>query len=288
MNKDHFEPSAPKPNPAAARAQPPDVGPQVRPRLRPIALPTEHGGWGFLIEPILLGMLVAPSWAGFALSLAAFGAFLARHPLELAIGDWRRGKRFLRTTWAERFAVLYGLVALGGFGLALRLAEGSFWAPLVLAAPLALVQLGYDLKKRSRALAPEFAGAAALGFAAPAIALAAGWGLGPALVLWAVLMARALPAILYVRVLIRRSRGVDVSTTPALLAHALALVGSAALALVGFVPWVAGLAMGLMLARAVYNVQPSRPALPAKRIGFQELGYGLGTVALVALGFVLH
>ena len=46
--------------------------------IRSVALPTEHGGWGFLAEPILPGLLVAPSWAGLLLSLAALAVFLDR------------------------------------------------------------------------------------------------------------------------------------------------------------------------------------------------------------------
>jgi hypothetical protein len=32
--------------------------------LKSVALPVEHGGWGMLGEPLLLALLVAPSWAG--------------------------------------------------------------------------------------------------------------------------------------------------------------------------------------------------------------------------------
>ncbi len=46
--------------------------------IRPIALPVEHGGWGLLFEPIVLGLLLAPSPAGLFISLGATGAFLAR------------------------------------------------------------------------------------------------------------------------------------------------------------------------------------------------------------------
>ena len=49
-----------------------------RVRIRSIALPTEHGGWGFTLEPILLGLLVAPSAAAWEISAAALGIFLAR------------------------------------------------------------------------------------------------------------------------------------------------------------------------------------------------------------------
>ncbi len=87
-------------------------------RLRPIALPTEHGGWGLLGAPILLGLWVAPSVAGAWLSLAALAAFLTRQPLKLALGDRRRGKRFPRTIWADRFALFYSAIALGAFAAA--------------------------------------------------------------------------------------------------------------------------------------------------------------------------
>jgi hypothetical protein len=32
-------------------------------RWRAVALPTEHGSWSFVGEPILLGLLLAPGWA---------------------------------------------------------------------------------------------------------------------------------------------------------------------------------------------------------------------------------
>ena len=58
-------------------------------------MPDEHGGWGLTAEPALLGLLVAPSWAGAALGIAAFLAFLVRTPLKLVLVDRWRG-RWLR------------------------------------------------------------------------------------------------------------------------------------------------------------------------------------------------
>src|SRR5687768_12096120 len=86
--------------------------------LRAIALPTEQGGWGLLAEPLLLGVLVAPSVAGGAVALAATGAFLFRHPARLAFSDWLRGVRYPRTGIAFTVAVAYGAVALAGLGAA--------------------------------------------------------------------------------------------------------------------------------------------------------------------------
>src|SRR5437764_14320935 len=85
--------------------------PQNRVRLKTIALPVEHGGWGLSLEPVALGLLVAPSLPGLFLSVATLAAFLARHPLKLIMADRRRGRRFARTPVAERFVLLYILIA---------------------------------------------------------------------------------------------------------------------------------------------------------------------------------
>jgi hypothetical protein len=65
-----------------------------RPAWRSVAIPSEHGGWGLTLEPVLLGLLIAPSVGGLALGIAAFGAFLVRTPLKLVFVD-RRHPRWL-------------------------------------------------------------------------------------------------------------------------------------------------------------------------------------------------
>src|ERR1044072_6957233 len=132
-------------------------------RLKTLALPTEHGGWGITLEPVVLGLLVAPSLAGAGLALATVGAFLARHPLKIVTGDRRRGRRFARTPYAERFALVYAAAALRGVALSIYASiDYMFLLPLAVAAPLALVQLWYDAKGQSRGLVPEVAGSGAL------------------------------------------------------------------------------------------------------------------------------
>ncbi|MCA9913783.1 MAG: YwiC-like family protein, partial [Anaerolineae bacterium] len=109
------------------------------PKLRPIALPTEHGGWAFLYEPILLGLLLAPSVAGFLLSISGVFVFLLHQPLKLAMKDRIRGRRFPRTNWAERFVLGYGTVALLAFALVFFTNSHDFLLSLSLGVPFALV-----------------------------------------------------------------------------------------------------------------------------------------------------
>src|SRR5205085_11943807 len=154
----------------------------ARVRLKTVALPVEHGGWGLSLEPVVLGLLVAPCWPGLFFAVATVGAFLARHPLKIVAGDRRRGRRFPRTPVAERFALLYAVAAALGLLAAIKTAVGvEFLLPLALSAPLVSVQLIYDAKGRSRELLPEVAGSIAMASVAASVALAGGWTLAAAL-----------------------------------------------------------------------------------------------------------
>lgn len=253
-------------------------------RLKSIALPAEHGSWDFLIEPMILGLLVAPSWTGLALCIGVFGVFLVHQPLKIALKDRLRGKRYPRTAYAERFAALYGVIALLGLGLAALLTEHAFWLPLLLALPLASVQLVYELRSEGRALLPELLGASALGASASAVALAAGFDLLPALLLWALIALRVVPSILYVRARLREARGQVGNLSGAIVAHVGALGLVVALLFAGQVNIVAVVASGMLLARLFlwgWRVQP------AKVVGVQEVVIGLVYAVLAAFGVVL-
>lgn len=253
----------------------------ARPRLRPVALPTEHGGWALLLEPAVAGLVAAPTGAGAALALAALGAFLARHPLGLALADRLRGRRYPRTALAAGFAVGYGLAALAAAGVAALLAPAPFWPALLGAAPLALAQLAYDMRRRSRALLAELAGALALAALAPAMLLAAGCGPAAALVVWALLAGRAAPAILYLRCRLRRARGEAAPAGPAALAHAAALLLAGGLVTLGLAAWPAAAAMALLLLRMASGLAPGARPAPAATIGMQELGVGVLSALLI-------
>ncbi len=256
--------------------------------VKAVALPIEHGGWGFLLEPVLLGLVLAPSPAGFALGAAALAAFLARHPLRLVLSDRRRHVDTPRTSLAEAFAFAYATAAAGFFAVAMATARSSFWIPLAFAVPLGLVQLAFDARLRARELLPELAGAAALGATISMIALAGGWPLTSALALWLIMAVRATASVLYVRARLRLDRGLAAPTTATWVFHVLSLGLVAALALAGWAPWLAVGAFGALLLRAAQGLSALRRPVRPQVIGFREMGYGLLTVLLVALGYLLR
>jgi hypothetical protein len=250
--------------------------------LRAVALPTEHGGWGFTLEPVILGLAVAPSWAGAGLAALALAVFLARRPWRLLIED-RRGRRWLpRTATAARVLAVAAATAAAGLALAGLRGDPRFWWAGAAALPAAAAQIGADLTRRNRAFLAEAAGALAMGAAAPAIALAAGWEAGPAFALWAVIAGRALPSILLVRAQIRRSR--DQAARPAAThaAHGAAAATLGALAAAGALPWAAaGTVAGLW---AWAGLSLSRPPVPARALGWTQMAAGLLVVGATAAG----
>ena len=253
--------------------------------IRSIALPSEHGGWGFLIEPILLGLLVAFSWQGALFALAAVGAFLIHQPLKIATKDRLRGRRPPRLIWAERFVVVYGLSALLPTLVLLFIAGTTFLIPIALAVPLAATQLYFDLRNQSRQLLPELCGAAALAMIAPAIVILADASFIIAASLWFILTLRALVSVLYVRSRIRLKGGKATSPVTVWTIHALALLSMVLLAAAEIAPILVVIPFIILFFRAAVGLSRLAPDHSVKAIGFQEIGFGLMTVIIVALGF---
>jgi hypothetical protein len=255
-------------------------------KYKSVALPASHGGWGFLLEPVLLGLLVAPSAAGWWLGVAALGVFLLQQPLKLLLSDAFRQRWYPRSTAAARFTSLYGLLTATGLALTTLTSQHFFWLPLLLAIPLALIQLYYDIQNRGRELAPEISGAIALGATAPAIAIAGGWLAGLALGLWLVLLVRAWASVVYVRAKLRFERGQAVAKWPVWLVHLVGLVTLGSAAYFEWVPWLAVAALAVLGGRAVIGLLPHERPVKARTVGFQEMGFGVLTVALTGLGYL--
>jgi len=243
--------------------------------LRPLALPSEHGGWGILLEPVAIGLLVAGSWSGALIGTAAVFAFLARHPLKLALQDAVRGRSYPRTRYCRLLAFSYlvvGAIALGG---AVAIVGVRILIPFALAAPLALVQVVYDARNRSRELFPELSGAAAMSSVAAVIAMAGGMAIAPALGLAGIVVAHSLPSIVLVRALLRGG-----PSWPAIAVHVIAVI-----AVTPFAPPLATVAMIVLFLRAIWSL--THGAVPANTIGWREIVFGAITVTLVAAGYAM-
>ena len=145
---------------------------------------------------------------------------------------------------------------------------------------MGLTQILYDANNKSRALLPELAGTTAMASSAVAIAIAGHMRIVPAFALAGILVARAVPTILYVRALLLRSHGREASSWLPLALHALAI---ALVAL--FAPRMAVAAMVALFARAAWGL--AHPPPRAKKLGWTEVVWGVVTVAFAIFPGIL-
>ncbi len=249
---------------------------------RAAALPSEHGGWGLTLEPVLLGLAVAWSSAGVALGLAAFLAFLVRTPLKLVAIDVRRRRWLDRSRLALRIAFAELALLAAAVAVAAIRAGWSWLVPALIAGPLVAIELSFDIRSRGRRLLPELCGALGITAVVASIALAAGQSERLAAGLWMILAARALGAIPFVRVQIMRLRRGHGPVWQSDLAQLVGVV-VAVLAVVADRRLLLGL-VGVVVLALIQLGWVRRAPVPAKVVGLRQMGMGLALVAVTALG----
>ncbi len=254
--------------------------PRPRSALRAVALPSEHGGWGLTGEPVLLGLLVAPSVSGALLGIGALAAFLARSPLKLALVDQWRHRRLPRTVMAAVLAAAE-LACLGGLLSVVALRSGrAWWLPLVAALPLVGVEMWFDMRSRGRRLVPELSGALGIASIAVAVARAGGASWTMSLGLWTVLAARSIGAIPFARAQVMRWRHRPAPLSGPRAAQAVAVVIGGAGWAAGALPLASWVALAAFAGWALWSLH--RPPVQPKRLGYSQMVFGVALVLVTA------
>ena len=258
------------------------VSPSPSASFRSLVLPREHGSWALALEPVALGLLVAPSAAGAWLGTAVTAGFLARRPLKLALTlSPDEPRRLGAAQWA---AVLAAVALAALFQAGLTAGTGALW-PLLLSVPFGAAFLWFDLRHAMREAEAELCGSIAFAFTPAAFAVLDGWAAGPALALAALMLTRSAPTVLTVRAYLRMAKKQAASAWPALAAALGFLAGLAGLQAAGLLPF-AAVALGALLAlRSAWLLSRFAPKWSARRVGFGEALLGLLFLAAAALAY---
>ena len=266
---------------------------------RTLVIPTEHGGWSWLLVPFLVGALVgslagqpAP-YSGLAIVFTLIGglsAYMSRQPatalMRIRRGRGRKADESLALAWTVGFAVvaalcLAGLLALGRSALA------------ALILPFAAVLVMYLLAARGgratlRALSMELTGAVGLALMAPAAYIAATGAMdATAWKLWVLLALQNALGVLYVRVRLADTHERPAGRRLLLGGHGAALLIVAAGAALAWWSWLAVVPFAGFLLRADWVYAAARPVPNVKRFGFTEVGVEIAGGLLIAAGFLL-
>lgn len=252
-------------------------------KLSQIALPTEHGSWGFLLEPLVAALALAFSSGGFWISIMVIGAFLARRPLQVFIAQRKAPGDEMRMA-ALKFVVLFSFVAAIGLVLVLLTSSLAVLIPLATALPVAVFQLYIESTTRGRQLVAELAGALVMPASAASIILADGGGWPFAAAVWFFFAARFVPSILYIRNRLNLEKGKASSMILPAAMHAGAFISVALVAFAGHLPMLVIPAFAVLLARSIYGLSRYRRRVKAMKIGVSEVVYGLVVVAALVAG----
>ena len=256
--------------------------PTERSAWRAVAMPAEHGGWGLTLEPVLLGLLVAPSWAGASIGAAAFLAFLARTPAKLVAVDKRRDRWLARSRLAFLVAGAELLLIAALVAAATWSAGWQWWLPALVALPLVAVEWSFDIRSRGRRLLPELCGAVGIGASAAAIIIVDGGAATLAIGCWLVLAARSLGAIPFVRSQIVQARRGVLDTRSSDLAQVAAVGLATTAAVLDRAVLLGALGVAALAGLQLWWVRRAPPAV--KVLGMRQMALGLSLVVVTALG----
>ena len=243
-----------------------------------VVRPKEHGSWSLAFEPLVLGLLVAPSWPGALLAGALAAAFFARRPLRLAWSEPAPGRR-RRARLALVLCVGTACATLGG---AIALAGLAWLVWLVPAAAAAAVFAWFDTRGAGREEAAELAGSAAFALTPSALAILGGLSAGPAAALGLMMTARSVPSVSLVRAFLRAAKTGVRRDGPAVALALVALAAAGLLAARGWAPAAAPAAAATLALRTLVVLIWLRPAWRARTLGMVETVLGLAYAGALA------
>lgn len=243
-----------------------------------LVLPKEHGSWSLALEPLALGMLVAPSAAGGALAFAAVAVFFLRRPLKLLSS----GKPDPRIPLASGVVIALSTLAAASLFLAVVFGGTKNLWPLIPAAMAGIGFAWFDSRNEGREGAAEMCGAMAFAVLPATFAKLAGWSVTESAAIAIVMLVRSVPTVSFVRTYLRRNKGHAISPAPAFVAAGLGWFLTAWLVFMHLAPWPAVALAAFLAARAFWVLAGNR-RFSAKKIGMIELAFGIVMVLTLAV-----
>jgi 4-hydroxybenzoate polyprenyltransferase len=260
---------------------------KLRKKLR---LPREHGAWGMLYTPWVLGALVAWQEPGrlALLLLAMTFVFIGR---ESVLYWWRARANGRDADSAPRMAVIY-LALAGACGAPLLLIGLYGLMPVGLAAGLLLLwNAGQAVKREERTVTTEVVGIAGLSLTAPAAYYVSygSWDLTAAW-LWLASVLYFVSSVFYVKLRVltahaKRPEPVLRARQQCMAYHAVLVVTVATLVAAGHWHPFLLTAYVPVVVRAVYHLIRPTKELVLKKVGYTELGYSLVWLGFAVAGF---
>jgi hypothetical protein len=173
--------------------------------------PREHGSWSLVLEPLVFGLIIFPSFAGLIFCLAVLSLFLARRPWQRHFAD--EGVRRRQAVRVFCSLVVLG-AALAGLALIFRvgklcLTNRVFFLSAMVSVGAAIFSLCLEGRPEKRTLVGEVAGAFAASSKPLFLGFLAGSTPNHSLLASVFVCARCVVSVIAVRNAIRVLKGIQ-------------------------------------------------------------------------------
>jgi len=250
--------------------------------LKQIAVPREHGSWGYTLEPLALALLVAFSVNGLLLSLVTFFIFFAHQPIRIIFN--KKLNRKLKT----KAYFVFSFYSIFAMALLVRVLMFESFYQLLPFFISVIIMSGYlllELNNVKKNIVTELLAAVSIGMIAMNIVLLNGWHLTYSAAFLLVILSRAVPTTFYVRSKLQIAKKQPVQEFSVIVSTFVSLLIVLVLAYFLYLPLLSIAAVLILIGRAYIGIYKSTGKVNIKNLGIMEFVYGIIFVLLVAAGY---
>ena len=251
--------------------------------IRQIALPTEHGSWGFVLEPLLLALLVAYSLPGLMLSLCAFFMFLSYQPLRILFK--KKNNNELNKYALIVFSV-YVFLAAVFFFITFSQSELIALTPFVLSVIIMLIYLIMLYRQKNRELISELSASFSISILTLSILLFKGWQIKYVIAFLIVLLARSIPTTFYVHTKLQMFKKKEFRNTLPMISTYIFTGILFWTSMLGLTPFLTVAASLMLLVRSHIGIFYIKENFKVVNFGIMEFVYGGLFIIITAVGYI--
>jgi len=239
--------------------------------LSKVALPKEHGAWGFVLEPLLLSLIVAFTIEGLLLALATFFMFLATQPIKIITNKFSPKKH---KSTAIVALVFYLFISVFLLSFSLFNVELSSVIPFYTGIIILLLYKYAEFSNLSRNLFVELLPIFSMTFIATSIVMIDNSFILNPIIFYALLLSRSVPTVFYINAKVKWVKGVKFSVLPTHLLNAGFLLFIFYASLNNLLPMLSILGGFLLTTRSILGFSRFSFTKTVKQIGVAEFVYG--------------
>ena len=256
---------------------------KTKTNIRQITLPTEHGSWGFVLEPLVLALLVAYTFPGLMLALCTFFMFLSYQPLRIL---FKKKNNSELNKYALIVFSVYVFLAAVFFFITFSQSELIALTPFVLSVIIMLIYLIILYRQKNRELISELSASFSISILTLSILLFKGWQIKYVIAFLIVLLARSIPTTFYVHTKLQMFKKKEFRNTLPMISTYIFTGILFWTSMLGLTPYLTIAASLMLLVRSHIGIFYIKENFKVVNFGIMEFVYGGLFIIITAVGYI--